>query len=58
MGVLGKIVQLCDFVDRVIVKCLCEGIVVVAFAMPAMLVAVVDGLCLHHWRRFGEGAAG
>jgi hypothetical protein len=52
MDISEKIVIFFDFLDRVVVKCLVEGVILGIFASLAMLFAGVDGLCSYHWDRF------
>ncbi|MDR1433263.1 MAG: hypothetical protein LBI61_02920 [Puniceicoccales bacterium] len=43
-----KIIRACDFVDRVIVRCLLEGISVGVFSFLAMLAACIEGICAYN----------
>jgi hypothetical protein len=50
--ILRKIIKFCDFTDRVIVKCLLEGICVGIFSFLAMLAAYVSGVCKYNIKLF------
>jgi hypothetical protein len=39
------IVKVFDFADRVLIKCLLEGVFVGIFSFLAMLAASIDGIC-------------
>ncbi|MDR2737359.1 MAG: hypothetical protein LBB18_00240 [Puniceicoccales bacterium] len=41
------LVKFCDFVDRVMIKCLVEGVFVGMFSLPAMFAACIDGICTY-----------
>ncbi|MDR2777135.1 MAG: hypothetical protein LBB17_03815 [Puniceicoccales bacterium] len=50
--ILKKIIRFCDLTDRVIVKCLLEGICVGIFAFLAMLAAYISGACKYNIKLF------
>jgi hypothetical protein len=39
----GAVIKFCDFIDRVAIKCLIEGVAIGLFASLALLAAAVDG---------------
>jgi hypothetical protein len=47
MQMLASLVKFCDFLDRVVVKCLMEGLLVGVFSFLAMLAACIDGVCTY-----------
>jgi hypothetical protein len=50
--ILRKIIKFCDFTDRVIIKCLLEGICVGMFSFLAMLAAYISGMCRYNIKLF------
>ncbi|MDR3143958.1 MAG: hypothetical protein LBT64_00465 [Puniceicoccales bacterium] len=51
---LRKLVKFCDFVDRVLLKCLLEGLILSAFSLLGMLAAGMDGICASRAKVFME----
>ncbi|MDR1890734.1 MAG: hypothetical protein LBQ23_00920 [Puniceicoccales bacterium] len=49
---LKKIIKFCDFTDRVIIKCLLEGICVGIFSFLAMSAAYISGMCKYNIKLF------
>jgi hypothetical protein len=50
--ILKKIIKFCDFTDRVIIKCLLEGICVGIFSFLAMSAAYISGACKYNVKLF------
>ncbi|MDR1528041.1 MAG: hypothetical protein LBS22_00410 [Puniceicoccales bacterium] len=50
--ILKKIIRFCDFTDRVIIKCLLEGICVGIFSFLAMSAAYISCMCKYNIKLF------
>ena len=55
---IKKIIGFCDFLDRVIIRCLLEGISIGIFSFLAMLAACIEGICAHNVKSIEEKRSG